>query len=203
MYYRGVVSKKVFASCDYHLASTLRHWAGRRHPNKNMRWVFDKYWRRGDRGRLEFSIPEGLRLVHHADTSIKRHVKVRGQASPYDGNLPYWANRLQGHPLTRSKVAFLLRRQRGVCAYCGLLLTDRESIEVDHINPLILGGRNDSANMQALHRHCHDQKTATDGSQTRHRRRGVHARNHVAEEPDDGKLSRPVLKTSRPREGAA
>jgi RNA-directed DNA polymerase len=203
MYYRGVVSKKVFASCDYHLASTLRHWAGRRHHNKSMRWVFDKYWRRSDRGRLEFSIPEGLRLVHHADTPIKRHVKVRGQASPYDGNLPYWANRLQDHPLTRSKVAFLLRRQQGVCAYCGLLLTDRDNIEVDHIYPLILGGRNDSINMQALHRHCHDQKTTSDGSQIRRHRRGVHASNHVAEEPDDGKLSRPVLKTSRPREGAA
>jgi hypothetical protein len=59
MYYRGVVSKEVFASCDYHLAATLRHWAGRRHPNKGMRWVFEKYWRRnGGHGRLEFLLPK-------------------------------------------------------------------------------------------------------------------------------------------------
>jgi RNA-directed DNA polymerase len=32
MYYRTVVAKEIFASCDHHLASTLRHWAGRRHP---------------------------------------------------------------------------------------------------------------------------------------------------------------------------
>jgi RNA-directed DNA polymerase len=38
-------------------------------------------------------------LVHHADTPIRRHVKVRGSASPYDGNLVYWAQRLRNHPL--------------------------------------------------------------------------------------------------------
>jgi RNA-directed DNA polymerase len=59
------------------------------------------------------------------------------------------------------------------------------------------------ANMQALHRHCHDQKTAADGSQPGQHRRGIHDKDHVAEEPDEAKASRPVLKTSRPREGAA
>ncbi|MBV9544753.1 MAG: hypothetical protein JOY61_10275, partial [Chloroflexi bacterium] len=51
-YYRTVVAKKVFASCDYHLMSTLQHWAGRRHRHKSRRWVFNKYWRRSASGRL-------------------------------------------------------------------------------------------------------------------------------------------------------
>src|SRR5579859_828519 len=54
-YYRTVVSKEVFASCDYHLMSTLKHWMGRRHGHKGARWVFNKYCRRGATGRLEFS----------------------------------------------------------------------------------------------------------------------------------------------------
>jgi RNA-directed DNA polymerase len=164
MYYRTQVAKETFSSCDYHLAVTLRHWAGRRHPGKGMRWVFAKYWRRSQRGRLEFSTPDGLRLIHHADIPIKRHVKVRGAASPYDGNLTYWATRLRNHPLTTTRTALLLRRQQGVCARCGLLFTDRDIIEADHIRPRSLGGRDVLTNMQALHRHCHDRKTAEEGS---------------------------------------
>ena len=169
-----------------------------------MRWVFTKYWRRGDRSRLEFSTPAGLRLVRHADIPIKRHTKVRGNASPYDGNLSYWATRLQDHPLTMNRVAILLRRQRGTCARCGLLLTDKDIMEVDHVHPRCLGGRHDWANMQVLHRHCHDRKTAEDGSLShRSRRLGIHDKDHVAEEPDDLKGSSPVLKTSHRREEVA
>jgi RNA-directed DNA polymerase len=138
MYYRSVASKRIFASCDYRLIATLKHWAGRRHGHKSPGWVFGKYWRRNSKtskagGRLEFSTPDGLRLVHHADMPIRRHVKVRGRASPYEGNLVYWAQRLRDHPLTSSRVALLLKRQGGRCARCELLFADRDkdSIEVD------------------------------------------------------------------------
>jgi RNA-directed DNA polymerase len=53
--YRTVVAKAVFASCDYHLMSTLQHWAGRRHGHKSRRWVFNRYlapWRRWPTGVL-------------------------------------------------------------------------------------------------------------------------------------------------------
>ncbi|MFB2983900.1 HNH endonuclease [Microseira sp. BLCC-F43] len=39
-----------------------------------------------------------------------------------------------------------------------------ELIEIDHIEPLAKGGKNLYTNLQALHRHCHDTKTTTDGS---------------------------------------
>jgi RNA-directed DNA polymerase len=203
MYYRAVVAKRIFASCDYHLMATLKHWAGRRHGHKSVWWVFDKYWRRSATGRLEFATPDGLRLVHHADTPIRRHVKVRGVASPYDGNLRYWVQRLRDHPLTTSRMVILLKRQRGVCLSCGLLFTDRDIIEVDHVIPRVQGGAHDLANMQALHRHCHDQKSAHDGSLTHQRQPGIHDKDHVTEEPDEVNASRPVLKTSRSREGTA
>ncbi len=208
MYYRSAVAKCIFASCDYHLMATLMHWAGRRHGHKSPGWVFRKYWHRNVGnvgGRLEFSTPDGLRLVHHADMPIRRHVKVCGKASPYDGNLVYWAQRLRDHPLTSSRMAILLKRQRGVCARCGLLFTDKDrgNIEVDHIIPRSRGGAHDPTNMQVLHGHCHDQKTAEDGSQTHRRQSGVADKDRVTEEPDETNASRPVLKTSRSREGAA
>jgi RNA-directed DNA polymerase len=202
-YYRAVVAKEVFASCDYHLMSTLRHWAGRRHNHKSWKWVFSKYWRRSASGRLEFSTPTGLRLVHHADTPIQRHVKVRGTTSPFNGDLVYWSQRLRQHPLTVGRMGILLKRQRGRCAWCGSLFLDRAEIEVDHVQPRVFNGHTDLTNLQLLHRHCHDQKSVLDGSATRRRQDGVHAKNRETEEPNAGKLARSALQTSRTREGAA
>ncbi|WP_162528368.1 HNH endonuclease, partial [Microcystis aeruginosa] len=33
-----------------------------------------------------------------------------------------------------------------------------------HIHPLSLGGKDEYKNLQLLHRHCHDDKSASDGS---------------------------------------
>jgi len=90
-----------------------------------------------------------------------------------------------------------------VCAGCGLFFTDRDIIEVDHIVPRSRGGRHDLTNMQALHRHCHDRKSATDGSLAHRRQSGIHDKDRVTEEPDEVNASCPVLKTSHSREGAA
>ena len=38
-------------------------------------------------------------------------------------------------------------------------------MEVDHKIPLSQGGKDEWVNLQLLHRHCHDEKTAADGSQ--------------------------------------
>ncbi|MDH6060675.1 HNH endonuclease [Chrysosporum bergii ANA360D] len=47
-------------------------------------------------------------------------------------------------------------------------------MEVDHILPLSKGGKDEHKNLQLLHRHCHDKKTANDGSLT-----GIHDKNHT------------------------
>ena len=56
-------------------------------------------------------------------------------------------------------------------------------MEVDHIIPLVVGGKDVTANWQLLHRHCHDHKTAADGSL---RQRGTHSKSERGEEPDEG-----------------
>lgn len=134
----------------------MLHWAGRRHPKKSAGWVFAKYWRRRDQGRLEFATLDGPRLAVHADIPIKRHVKVRGHASPYDGNLVYWANRLRDHPLTTSRTAILLRRQKGKCAHCRLLFTDADTTTIKQFAPPQWNGLTDLTRMRALHQHCRD-----------------------------------------------
>lgn len=37
-------------------------------------------------------------LTKHGDYTIKRHVKVKGTKSPYDGDWVYWGNRLKKIP---------------------------------------------------------------------------------------------------------
>lgn len=87
-------------------------------------------------------------------------MKVRGEASPYDGQLLYWSQRLKHHPLLGGKLARLLKDQQGKCRYCGLVFKDGDIWEIDHLVPKSQGGRNTLGNCQVLHRHCHDQRHA-------------------------------------------
>ena len=68
------------------------------------------------------------------------------------------------HPEVSTRVATMLKRQKGKCVHCGNYFKDGESTEVDHIVPTSMGGKNAYNNWQLLHRHCHDKKTAKDGS---------------------------------------
>ena len=55
-------------------------------------------------------------------------------------------------------------------------------MEVDHIIPLAIGGKDVFHNLQLLHRHCHDQKTVRDSLT-----RGMNDNHWMIEEPDESK----------------
>ena len=90
--------------------------------------------------------------------------------------------------------------------------------EVDHIKPRSEGGDNTYKNKQLLHRHCHDSKTALDNKTYLKpklqdlpdeylwvndmlilRQGCTYEKGRLREEPDEVKVSSPVLKTSRVR----
>ena len=146
----------------------LKSWAKRRHSNKSGEWIKNKYWQTIGEDNWAFATrQEGknpLRLLKHGETEIVRHVKVKGEASPYDGNLVYWSTRMGSNPEVPATVATLLKKQKGKCAHCKLHFTEESVLEVDHIIPKSKGGKDDYKNKQLLHRHCHDEKTARDGS---------------------------------------
>ena len=160
-YYSTVVSKETFSKVDYLTYDKLRAWArtrGKGNINK------DKYWRTvGDRNWC-FSTEDGMELLTHASTPIVRHTKVKGEASPFDGNWIYWSKRRGEYPETPKRVATLIKKQKGICPHCGLYFTSTDIVEVDHIIPTSLGGKDIYDNLQLLHKHCHDTKTANDGS---------------------------------------
>ncbi len=166
-YYATVVSQVTYSRCDYLMYQKLLAWAKRRHSNKSVKFISRKYWKSiGDKN-WAFATREdesALRLLSHAETPIVRHVKVKGESSPYDGKLNYWSKRRGEHPLMPKREAKLLKKQKGKCAHCGLYFREEDVLEVDHVVPKSKGGKGTYDNLQLLHRHCHDVKTASDGS---------------------------------------
>jgi RNA-directed DNA polymerase len=163
LYYRTVVAQRSFGTCDHHLIRMLWQKMTRKHPKKSARWVKEKYWRTVEGNTWTYATPDGsaLRtLRRHAATPIQRHVKVKGRASPFDGNLLYWAKRLKNHPLTKTTLGKLLQKQQGKCRWCGLYFREGDHIEIDHMIPSTMGGGEELSNKAALHRHCHDQRHA-------------------------------------------
>ncbi|HEY9823256.1 MAG TPA: group II intron reverse transcriptase/maturase [Candidatus Sericytochromatia bacterium] len=167
-YYATVVSKEIYSKLNALTYQKLKAWAKRRHPKKNGEWVSKKYWQSIDGDNWVFATREEglnpLRLLNHADTRIVRHVKVKGESSPYDGNLVYWSTRMGNNPEMPIRVSKLLKRQKGKCAHCGLFFREDDVMEADHRIPKSQGGKDSYDNWQLLHRHCHDIKTASDSS---------------------------------------
>jgi len=181
-YYACVGSARLLQSLDNRLYGMLRAWATYRHPNKGKQWIAHRYWSITEGHGWIFQPPQGgLRLYRHGQTPIRRHVKVQGRRSPYDGDWVYWSTRLGHHPEVSPRVARLLKSQGGKCSACGLFFAASDRMEVDHITPHAYGGTDGNDNLQLLHRHCHDRKTAHDAS-----RLGTSDKRHVTEEPCEG-----------------
>ncbi|MBD2386202.1 group II intron reverse transcriptase/maturase [Cylindrospermum sp. FACHB-282] len=156
----------IFSKQDYLTYLKLRRWAKRRCGNINDGHI--KYWTSTDGDNWVFATREGntnpLRLLKHRETSCSStdYVKVKGDKSPYDGDTVYWSKRLGTHPQMPNRKAKLLKLQLGKCPWCGLSFQEWDVLEVDHITPSALSGKDEYKNLQLLHRHCHDEKTAFD-----------------------------------------
>jgi len=151
-YYRASVAKRVFNRLDSQLHHQLFRWAAFRHPNKTNGWRYRRYWH--ERGsRMVFT--DGVStLALHAETSIRRHVKVTGEKTPFDGDWRYWGQRLRNSPATPGRVSHLLKQQTNRCDYCGLRLMAGDVLEVHHRDRN--RSNNAHVNLALLHGHCHD-----------------------------------------------
>lgn len=166
--YSTVVSKDTYYKIDFLIYQKLKSWARHRHSKKGKKWLANKYWQTIGGDNWVFATRQKgknpMRLHKHGETPIIRHEKVNGEFSPYNGNLIYWSLRMGKHPEAKKRVATLLKMQKGKCTHCGLFFREEDVMEIDHIIPKKLGGNNTYKNLQILHKHCHDRKTAVDGS---------------------------------------
>jgi RNA-directed DNA polymerase len=124
-YYRGVVSSEVFTSLDAHMWKLLYKWGRWRHNNKPRHWIVGRYFGKFNKFRNDRWVfgdrASGACLVKFSWTAIRRHVPVKGTASPDDPALAsYWAERRKKvKPPLDSYTLRLLSRQDGLCPLCG------------------------------------------------------------------------------------
>jgi RNA-directed DNA polymerase len=95
MYHRHACSKRTFSYVDHRTFCMLWRWCRRRHPRKSKKWIKAKYFQRiGDRDWVftgtfmdENGKTHPIHLRNASGVRIVRHVKIRGDANPYD---PDW-----------------------------------------------------------------------------------------------------------------
>ena len=112
-YYKTVCSKETYSKLGHLTCLRLLKWADRRHPNKSKKWVVNKYWKTVGGDNWVFGNKDES-LYKYPNTPIARHIKVKGEVSPYDGNTNYWAARMGRHPEMSNSVARLLKKHKGL-----------------------------------------------------------------------------------------
>jgi group II intron reverse transcriptase/maturase len=129
-YHRSQVSSEAFTSLAAYMWTLTWKWARHSHPSKGQRWVaaryFGKFHPNREDGWVFGDKDTGTRLVKHSWTAIRRHVMVKGTASPDDPGLAgYWRYRRDKHgpPLDAHTLALLARQGRN-CPLCGDQLLD-------------------------------------------------------------------------------
>lgn len=112
--------------------------------------------------------------------SENKHVNVKGEKSPYDGDIAYWSER--NSKLYDGETSKALKRQNHKCGQCGLKTMTDERVHLHHVD----GNHNNwkKENLLAIHESCHDYIHMSKGASQEHR------------EPDEAKASRPDLNGS-------
>ena len=84
--------------------------------------------------------------------SENKHINVKGDKSPFDGDLTYWSER--NSKLYDGITSKVLKRQNHSCARCGLKTTSEEQVHLHHKDN---NHHNWKPNyLEALHESCHD-----------------------------------------------
>jgi RNA-directed DNA polymerase len=167
-YHRHVVSKRTLVRVDHEIFSSLWRWARRRHPNKNTRWCKQKYFAQRCGRNWSFfgetcddhGQPSTFWLWHAGSTPIKRHIKVKGDANPYDPvYATYFEQREAAHMRDTFRGSRVLRflwfEQRGLCVLCNERITRITGWRLHHCVPRVLGGSTSAENRVLLHPECH------------------------------------------------
>lgn len=169
-YHRHAASKHTFNAVDHAIHQAIWRWAKRRHPKKSRRWVKDKYFlSAGGRHWIFYGTqkdkdgkiyPRRLRLA--SDTPIRRHVKIKSIANPYD---PQWeayfeerlAVKMMGKLAGQKQLRSLWKEQNGDCPVCQEKITVTTGGEIHHLTWRTRGGSDTTENLILLHPTCHKQ----------------------------------------------
>jgi RNA-directed DNA polymerase len=84
--------------------------------------------------------------------SENKHINVKGEKSPFDGDIAYWSER--NSKLYDGETSKALKRQSHSCGYCGLKMLGDEKIHLHHVDENHNNWKKN--NLLAIHQSCHD-----------------------------------------------
>ena len=105
--------------------------------------------------------PSLVWLRHARSTLIRRHVKVKGDANPYDPAYEIYFEQREGDHMQETfrgsrTLRFLWHEQRGFCTVCNTKITRTTGWRLHHCVPRVMGGSHSAENRVLLHPECHD-----------------------------------------------
>ncbi len=166
-HHQHVVSKQTFGQVDTHLFRMLWRWIKRKHPKKSATWKRKKYFPAiGTRNWVftgavlgKHEERKSVTLCKAADTPIKRHLKIRGEANPYDPQWDvYFEERLGlqmvDTPQGYRRLVHLWFGQEGSCAVCAQKITRQSGWATSRLVRRT-SENNRKANLVLLHPACH------------------------------------------------
>lgn len=168
-YHRHTMNKSTFARVDNEIFSSLWRWARRRHPGKAARWRKQKYFANHDGYDWSFfgevlddaGQRRNIWLLRADSTPIKRHIKIQGDANPYDPAYEtYFEKREEAHMRESFRgtriLRFLWYEQRGLCPVCDIRITRITGWRLHYRVSRTMGGSTSAENCVLLHPECHD-----------------------------------------------
>ena len=93
-----------------------------------------------------------LQAFPRVSYSENRFINVKGEKSPYDGDLVYWSKR--NSKLYDGETSKALNRQNHSCVACKLKFTGNERVHLHHVDGNHQNNSHD--NLVAIHESCHD-----------------------------------------------
>lgn len=178
-YYSFCECKDTFSKLNHMIFGMLRAWAFRRDTrngrlnikqkyfptgctyvfhgrNYSDNWVLVGETKKNDGSKISNFLPH----LHWVES--RKHVKIIGTKSPYDGDYIYWSKRLAKYSSLSNSMIKMMKSQNFKCTVCGEFFALGERLEIDHIIPKSRGGKDSYENLQLLHRICHVGKTRDD-----------------------------------------
>jgi len=118
------------------------------HINHRTYKVFNKETKQ-DRKSCEALIKKAFPAVPYSEN---KHINVKGEKSPYDGDIAYWSERKS--KLYDGATSKALKKQNHSCNICGLKFTDDENLHLHHVDGNHQNWKPN--NLVAIHESCHD-----------------------------------------------
>jgi RNA-directed DNA polymerase len=171
-YHQYICASATFTKVDHLIWQMLWQWAKRRHPTKTAAWCKQRYFPALDTQTWVFcSLIEDdqskskqylLKLRKASSTKIKRYIKLKAKANPFDPAWElYFEQRLKQKMLNtlngRTKLLALWKRQQGRCLICQQAITKSSRWHTHHLQAKAKGGSDKLSNLLLLHPTCHRQ----------------------------------------------